>query len=229
MGAKFGLIYNLKTGIIETVAAANKMQVEMTARATVGLRFARDFKNKIIKYQTEQGLIQTPFAKMPCLISVDIETCGDFIMEIAAVAFSPADYKILGVYHKITPGVAPYVPNKLHNKQETIIGQITNLMIGDRKKIIDNQIDCMTKFKGWIQLISETAPIIHWGGSEAKDFTNTLDIRNTIFRPWLKTDKLSNTKLIDTAEHICRKYNWIPHRAFDDAVLTCIIMTALSV
>lgn len=228
MGAKFALIYNLKTGIIETVAASNKMQVEMTARAIVGLRFARDFRNKLIKYQSEQSLIQTPYAKMPCLISVDIETCGDLIMEIAAVAFTPADYKILGVYHKILPGVAPYVPSKSHSTQETIIGKLTNLMVKDKKILTEIQVSHMTNFKAWIFSLSETAPIIHWGGSEAKDFTHTLDVRNTIFRPWSKTDKLHNTKLIDAAEHICRKYNWIPHRAFDDAVLTCIVLAALA-
>jgi hypothetical protein len=228
LGAPSAIIYNLKTGIIENIASSSIDQIEMTAKAIVGLRFAKDFKAKMVKYSSTQKPVKSPAANAPCVISVDMETIGDLTTEIAAIAFSPTDYKILGVYHKILPGVSLYRGKKNSNIQREICAKLTNLDIVDEVKLRECQISQTELFKQWIFELSETAPILHWSGSEGKEYKNTIDVRNSIYRPWLIHEKMSSTKLTDASEHICRKFNWMAHRAFDDTIINSIIFMACS-
>jgi hypothetical protein len=228
IGAPSAIIYNLKTGIIENISSSSIDQIEMTAKAIVGLRFAKDFKAKMIKYSSTQKPIKSSAANAPCVISVDMETIGDLTTEIAAIAFSPTDYKILGVYHKILPGVGLYRGKKNNNIQHDICAKLTNLEIFDETKLRDCQVSQTELFKQWIYELSETAPILHWSGSEGKEYKNTIDVRNSIYRPWTLHEKMSSTKLIDASEHICSKFNWKFHRAFDDTIINAIIFMSCS-
>ena len=226
VGSPTALIFNVKTGVIENIACANLLQIEMTAKLTVALRFARDFKIKMDRYPTNQKPVTIPAAKSSCVIVIDAESCDGLTTEIAAVAFSPTDYKILGVYHSLYPGVEIYRGEKIYSKQHEIIAKMTMLTIKNKQLLTSKQEVQSLAFKKWISETSETAPILHWSGSEGKEYENTIDIRNNVYRPWLATGSMKSTKLIDAAEHICRKLNWIPHRAFDDVILTATIFSA---
>jgi hypothetical protein len=227
-GASSSYIFNTKNGILENIEAAPINIVYMSARAMVAIRFIKNFKMRMEKFSASKT-ISTPIAKKASLISVDFETdASGNIIEIGAFAFAPADYKILGVYHCVCPGIAQYNAKTLvGGMRDRICADITGLMVVDALAVADAQKKTTEGFYDWMASISADPTILHWGGSEGKQYQSTLDVRNAIFRSWIG-GRINETTLKTASNQLCKDYKWQEHRAYDDCLITAIVFMSLT-
>jgi hypothetical protein len=163
-------------------------------------------------------------------ISVDLEYIGNTIYEVGAVAYQPATDRVFGVYHRI------WRETKATDNQKDPF----EVMTGLRKVSLDDpsgdQERIRSEFSSWVSTMTVTPTFVYWG-SDDNDL-QLLQVKTEkkinamkIFRIWLENiGEKRNTKysLSDAVSQCFGPIPFVPHRAFEDAVLTASVLNAVS-
>jgi len=233
------LLVNLLTGVAERVAAADRTEVECSARAMVTIQHAR----KTALGSLAATAIQPPAAvrRQPCVIAVDIEAdAAGHLTEIAAVAVTVADWQPIGVFSRVAPGVRECAPasapapgrRPAQPGSPSAIEQMTGLAVDSPALLAASQDAFIAEFRNWVEAKTAARAFLHWGGNESKlvgSLGDAHDVLHGSFRPWLSAagrPRVAGVRLCDAAAQLLPGWDFEFHRAFEDALATLAVFIA---
>ena len=209
---------NTKVGKTIVVRSFDLDYTLNVARSFLALKHAQIYGNRL-PYRHPRH------CQTEVMISVDIEEEDGCITEIGAWAIGSGLEQIYGVYHDINRGVSEGNVGR--------IGSMTGLQIIDKQQaIIDPIVD---RFWNWVQGLSSVRTFLFWSGSEQTKlrlFGNpTVDVQH-LFKVWLEQigkPRQSGLTLSDAVlQTLGPNVPFVPHRAFEDSVLTMGVYIAIS-
>jgi hypothetical protein len=235
--AEKGLLVNAK-GSAEWIAAMPMKTLELTAMAYAAVVYARKVSVKLAKFaitrpQMENIVIVVDTESLPPAFNC---SATESIVEIGAIAIDITTWNVVGVFHEIAPGVREITADDIEENRSKgfdlrTMSEELILLRRDTKSTTANTIT--TNFRTWVSSISTMRTFIHWGGSEAKlcgKLGKAIDLRQNGFLPWLMhkgEQRKDFTSLSDAALQIIPHYKFIPHRAFNDALVTMTILLCI--
>jgi len=203
---------NTKVGTTTIVQAFPQEYVSNVARSFLAFKHAQIFGVRLPFRQVRTVTTEV-------LISVDIETDQGFITEIGAWAFGAE--QIYGVYHQLADGLS------------TSVETLTGLTIVDSRRVGLDQEPMLKEFSDWVRSISEVRTFLHWHGDDLSRlrFGPGINVGKQ-FDIWLQQtgqDRRANRTLTDAVNQVLGpNVPFVPHRAFEDAVLTGAIYIAIT-
>ncbi len=228
LGAEKTLLVNMRLGVAEWIAAADRRTVENVARAAIVLRDARA---RAIGPLAPRVVAPPSGVVTRCIISVDTESNeqGD-ILELSAVAFDADEWAVLGVFDSRAAGVTERErPSHIRRSGALDISSLTGL---EWKRGFARDDRLVGRFRDWFCNLSARRVFIHWGGSERNlvgPEETVIDVLHCVFRPWLAVGgapRQGMTTLGDAVTQTAPRFNFMMHRAFEDAVATMAVFTA---
>lgn len=227
------VLINANDGKVEYIKPTDYNLTINVAKSILAMRLAR---RQLLGPLSNMAIMSPKDLTHNCIVSVDIETDGDIITEIGAVAFTVTDFNILGVYDKRPPCVREMTDKEVTLSKKyydtetdfTQVEKLTGLIVTDKTKLVNQAKELCKDFDAWVEGISTTRTIFHWGGSEDKLFShlgNTHDVRNCTFIPWLSNNghvRNNMTSLEIACQQLVPHYKFRPHCAVEDAIATML-------
>jgi len=241
---KTPVIYNLKEGDMFKVTKLDRDVINDVARAVLIFKTAT-----VVAQRLPQRIKHSPTT---CVyISVDLEYINDIIYEVGAVAYQPHTDRVFGRFHRIWTGTQSLFMSDIDitEVEEEIEGvacmpgkhfeHITGLKFNPEPQespFAHDQKQIQIEFNRWVDSISSTPTFVYWGATD-KDLA-LLGVNNNpkvnammLFRAWLdntKQSRTSNYSLSDAVRQCFCEVPFHPHRAYEDAVLTAAVLTAIT-
>jgi len=160
------------------------------------------------------------------LISVDIETYFDNIIEICAVVYDTDAAKIVEYFSIIPNGVVEFSSDYAGQFILGAYSESTGLHCKNIGKIASDQTRIIDEFKKFASKINDAVFLQYAGSDDTKlGITSAVDVYS-IFKTWLDINKISRLNEI-SLEHMVRNIYgfympFMPHRAMEDAVFTLL-------
>lgn len=221
---KSGTLINSKSGIISKCKTDPKY-ANLLARSTIGMKQAIYRKSKI-----ENPLNLAGWSRI--LVSVDIETHDNNILEIGAIAYDRFDKNIIGLYHEICTGV---ICSKHQKPNDTSSSYYNILDLCGFESINYNETKKHNKqfiidFQTWCKQFSNF-DLLQFSGNDAKalglENETNRDAYNA-FRSWIPVSRSGNSSLESAMYQIFGRNVYAPHRAFEDALATLMLIMTIS-
>ena len=220
LSGKKGFLFNAKTGQFSDVKTSlTQSDVLHLARAVLASKQAQILKSRL------QHCLLSQHDTPSVLVSIDIETYGNQIIEIGAVAFSPGGFQVISSFHQIASGVTQ---DSVTDGPAKFIYQLTGL----NPTRMHSDLTLKKSFYHWMKNFN-TAPVIQWAGSDTKKLglnNSSIDVSN-YFRAWLEQidcQRSHSYTLSDAVLQLSGCDLFCPHRAFEDAVATMLVYLVIN-
>ena len=228
---KGGALYRSQEGLVDRIQVPELRWVELLSRACLGLRQAMCRRHHLTVAPSIQIGSSDRIA-----ISVDIETIpreSGQILEVGAVAFRMDTGRPVDVFHQLAVGVVELAGSTDTNGVK--LGYYGFDEVNTNfTHVANDQCPIRDAFRHWVQRFPEGSLLCQFSGNDAKTLgihgMASLDAR-TLFKEWLTLsgNRRNNKTTLDDA--VTQLFGtdrlFVPHRAFEDAVATAMVIAAL--
>jgi len=217
LGLPRALVYNVRIGQAEFVAAASWETVYNNARAIQFSRLGREIA-------LQGGGLTAPAPLRAACIFVDTESLpGGLVSEIGAVAVA-VDGSLIDTFWGMATGVTE-LPDRDLRGQAAIIKRLTGLSVA--RDVQPSDTGLVAAYQAWADRVSGHRTLVHWAGNEAR----LAGARDTTYNAMTlyKTVAPGRHGLGDAARHLVPRMagSWEQHRALDDALALMAVVTAM--
>lgn len=233
---KGGILYRSREGLVDRITVPDEDWVHRLARSALGLRQAC-YRRSQIRSRGSVATDLTPVDRVA--VAVDIETVpysNGTVLEIGAVAFRLDTSRPVDTYHDLARGLGIFDDGSAVSCPKMDLGYYGfDKTTTNFTRVHQDQSRIRADFKTWLDRFPQDTVLIEYHGRDIK--TLGLDDRSCLcawrlFRNWLKSQgqgRMNKTSLEDVIEQLFGSADlFVPHRAFEDAVATAMIVAILS-
>ena len=237
-GAPRTLLLNVgANGSAETIAPPASADFARAVRAVAALRAGRSAATRRSTSGPAAdfaGVASPPGFTPACVIALDIETAGALVTEVGAVVLSAVDWRLLGTYSEVAPGVVAGRRAPAGSAARRV-EDITGLAVDDAHALTAAQPAMRQRLLDFAQTFAPAGArtwVTYGGGDAAWLGEPTVDVLHRLFRPWReRVGGNADAAPLELAARLAASTDgfgclFVPHVAFEDAIATAAVLAA---